>query len=71
MIGRWCFSALAAAIVLTTTATAAEYRMLTSWDKSNPAIPVLAEPFAKNVEKASNGAINVCQRRVSALLVLK
>jgi TRAP-type C4-dicarboxylate transport system substrate-binding protein len=59
MIGRWCFSALATVALFVAPAVAAEYRMLTSWDKSNPAIPVLAEPFAKNVEKASNGSIKL------------
>lgn len=59
MIGRWCASAVLALAVFTVPAVAAEYRMLTSWDKSNPAVPVLAEPFAKNVEKASNGRIKL------------
>ena len=31
--------------------------MLTSWDKSNPAVPLLAEGFARNVEAASKGNI--------------
>lgn len=59
MIGRWWSSALLAMVVSTAPVAAAEYRMLTSWDKSNPAVPVLAETFAKNVEKASNGAVKL------------
>src|SRR2546430_9961616 len=41
----------------TAPAAATELRMLTSWDKSNPAVPLLAEGFARNVEKASQGRI--------------
>ena len=59
MIGRWWSSALLSMIVWTAPLAAAEYRMLTSWDKSNPAVPVLAETFARNVEKASNGAVKL------------
>jgi TRAP-type C4-dicarboxylate transport system substrate-binding protein len=58
MIGRWCFAALATVAALATPATAAEMRMLTSWDKSNPAVPLLAQGFADNVKKASNGRIS-------------
>ena len=57
MIGRCCFSALAALAVFTTPAMSAEFRMLTSWDKSNPAVPLLAHGFADNVKQASNGRI--------------
>jgi TRAP-type transport system periplasmic protein len=59
MFGRFCTGAVAAVALFTGPALAAEYRMLTSWDRSNPAIPVLAEPFARNVEKASNGGIKL------------
>ena len=38
-------------------ANAADIRMLSSWDKTNPAVGVLAEAFAKNVEAASKGSI--------------
>jgi TRAP-type mannitol/chloroaromatic compound transport system substrate-binding protein len=50
-------SALAALIVFTAPIRAAEYRMLTSWDRSNPAVPLLAHGFADNVKQASNGRI--------------
>ena len=54
---RWWTGTLLALAVSTAPAMAAEYRMLTSWDKSNPAVPLLAEGFAKNVEAASKGNI--------------
>jgi TRAP-type C4-dicarboxylate transport system substrate-binding protein len=40
-------------------AVAAEYRMLTSWDKTNPAVGLLAEGFARDVDAASKGAIKI------------
>ena len=49
--------ALAALAIFTTPAAAADYRFLTSWDVSNPAIPLLAEAFAKNVDQATKGRI--------------
>src|SRR5262245_32800659 len=54
---RWWTGTLLTFAVSTAPAVAAEYRMLTSWDKSNPAVPLLAEGFAKNVEAASKGNI--------------
>jgi TRAP-type transport system periplasmic protein len=57
MTMRWCTGALLILAAATAPAAAAEYRMLTSWDKSNPAVPLLAEGFAKNVEAASKGNI--------------
>ena len=54
MLGRWC-TAAAFALALTAPAGAAEFRMLTSWSKNNPAVPLLAEGFAKGVEQASQG----------------
>ena len=54
---RWWTGTLLALAVSTAPAMAAEYRMLTSWDKSNPAVPLLAEGFARNVEAASKGNI--------------
>jgi TRAP-type mannitol/chloroaromatic compound transport system substrate-binding protein len=54
---RWCTGAALALAISSTPAAAAEYRMLTSWDKANPAVPLLAEGFAKNVEAASKGNI--------------
>jgi TRAP-type transport system periplasmic protein len=58
MKGFLCTGVLAAAVMSSGAACAAELRMLTSWDKSNPAVPVLAEGFARTVEKASNGRIS-------------
>jgi TRAP-type C4-dicarboxylate transport system substrate-binding protein len=54
-----CIGALLALAVASVPAAAAEYRMLTSWDKANPAVPLLAEGFAKNVEAASKGNIKL------------
>ena len=53
----WWIGAGIALAVTTVPAAALELRMLTSWDRNNPAVPLLAEGFAKNVEKASNGNI--------------
>ncbi len=36
-------------------AEAIEFRLLTSWDKTNPAVPLLAEGFAKKIEADSKG----------------
>jgi TRAP-type C4-dicarboxylate transport system substrate-binding protein len=36
---------------------AAEFRLLSSWDKTNPAVTTLAEPFTKGVEAATKGNI--------------
>jgi len=49
-----CLAALAAAAP---GANAAEFRLLTSWDKTNPAMVLLAEGFAKNVAATSQGQI--------------
>jgi TRAP-type transport system periplasmic protein len=57
MIARFCTGAVLAVALFTAPAFAAEYRMLTSWDKSNPAVPLLAQGFADNVKKASNGRL--------------
>ena len=53
----WYAGTLLALAVSTAPAAAAEYRMLTSWDKTNPAVPLLAEGYTKNVEAASKGNI--------------
>jgi TRAP-type C4-dicarboxylate transport system substrate-binding protein len=55
-----CLFALAAACLLPATAVhAAEYRMLSSWDRSNPAVAAIADTFVKNVETASKGNIKI------------
>jgi len=38
---------------------AAEYRMLSSWDRSNPAVGAIADTFVKNVDAASKGGIKI------------
>lgn len=59
MSNRLCTGALLALAITVTPAAAIEFRMLTSWDKSNPAVPLLAEGFAKGVESASKGNIKL------------
>jgi TRAP-type transport system periplasmic protein len=48
---------VAASLAFASGARAADIRMLSSWDKTNPAVSTLAEPFAKGVESATNGNI--------------
>lgn len=38
-------------------ATAAEFRWLNSWDRNSPQVPLLAEPFTKAVEAATQGRV--------------
>jgi len=57
MMARWCTGILLALTAAAAPAAAAEFRMVTSWDKSNPAVPLLAQGFADNVKAASNGRI--------------
>ncbi len=37
----------------------AEFRMLSSWDRSNPAVGAIADTFVKNVDAASKGSIKI------------
>jgi TRAP-type C4-dicarboxylate transport system substrate-binding protein len=46
-----------ASLAWTFGAQAADIRMLSSWDKTNPAFAALAESFTKGVETATNGNI--------------
>lgn len=46
-----------ACVTVVVEAEAAEYRLLASWDKTNPAIGVLAEAWAKNVDAATKGGV--------------
>ena len=48
---------VATSLALMSGAEAADFRMLSSWDKTNPAVAKLAEPFAKGVEAATNGSV--------------
>ncbi|MBM3573307.1 MAG: C4-dicarboxylate ABC transporter substrate-binding protein [Alphaproteobacteria bacterium] len=48
---------LSTSLVLITGASAADVRFLASWDKTNPAISTVAEPFTKGVETATKGSI--------------
>src|SRR5216117_2092909 len=40
-------------------ARAADYRFLSTWDKSYPAVPGMADPFIKNLEAATQGRIKL------------
>ena len=48
---------LATSIAWVSGSQAADIRLLSSWDKTNPAVGVLADPFAKGVESATQGNI--------------
>ena len=56
---RMAFGLCAALPALPTVSEAADFRMLSSWDKSFPAVGVIVDTFAKNVEAASKGAIKI------------
>jgi TRAP-type C4-dicarboxylate transport system substrate-binding protein len=49
--------AIAVSVTAASGAQAADLRLLSSWDKTNPAVAALAEPFAKGVETATKGSI--------------
>ena len=49
--------AIVLSLVLGGGAEAAEFRFLSSWDKTNPAVPAIAEPFMKGVEAGTKGSI--------------
>jgi TRAP-type C4-dicarboxylate transport system substrate-binding protein len=48
---------VATSLALASGAQAADIRLLSSWDKTNPAVTVLVDSFTKGVEKATNGGI--------------
>ena len=48
---------VASSLALASGAWAADIRLLSSWDKTNPAVGKLVEPFAKGVETATQGKI--------------
>jgi TRAP-type transport system periplasmic protein len=48
---------VATSLAFISSAQAAELRMLSSWDKTNPAVATLAETFAKGVEAQTKGGI--------------
>ena len=49
--------AIAVSAALATGAQAADLRLLSSWDKTNPAVGALAEPFARGVETGTKGSV--------------
>jgi len=54
---RTTLYALTMSVALTCGAQAADIRFLASWDKTNPAIGTVAEPFTKGVEAATKGSL--------------
>ena len=49
--------AVAMSLIATSGAQAADLRFLASWDKTNPAVPAMAENFIKGVEAGTKGSI--------------
>ena len=49
--------AIALSLMLVGGAQAADLRFLSSWDKTNPAVPTMAESFIKGVEAGTKGSI--------------
>jgi TRAP-type C4-dicarboxylate transport system substrate-binding protein len=49
--------ALTASLALMSGAQAADIRLLSSWDKTNPAVGTIAEAFTKGVETATKGSV--------------
>ena len=47
----------AASFALVSDVHGADIRMLSSWDKTNPAVTTVAEPFVKGVEAATKGSV--------------
>ena len=47
------------AVAIPLISSAAEYRWLSSWDNSYPAIPYVVDPFIKGIETASKGSITI------------
>jgi len=48
---------LAALLCVAGQAAAAEFRWLNSWDRNSPQVPLLAEPYVKAVEAATQGRV--------------
>jgi TRAP-type C4-dicarboxylate transport system substrate-binding protein len=49
--------AIAVSAALASGVQAADLRLLASWDKTNPAVGALAEPFARGVETGTKGSV--------------
>jgi TRAP-type C4-dicarboxylate transport system substrate-binding protein len=49
--------AIALSMTIAGAAQAADLRFLSSWDKTNPAVGAMAEPFMKGVEAATRGSV--------------
>lgn len=51
--------AFALAAALPVASHAVDFRMLSSWDKSFPAVGVIVDNFVKNVDVATKGSIRI------------
>ena len=54
-----CLGMIAATLLVSTAAQAADYRLTIAFDKTNPATPLVGEAFAKHLETASKGRMKV------------
>ena len=57
MAGKLFGLVVAMPLAVMSGAQAADIRLLSSWDKTNPAVGTLADPFIKGVETATKGGI--------------
>ena len=58
----WALVSTAASLLSAGTVSAQEFRLLSSWDNSNPAVSGVGLPFAKLIEEASSGEMTVTVR---------
>jgi TRAP-type transport system periplasmic protein len=59
MILHRCFGMVAAVLLLSTAAQAADYRLTIAFDKTNPATPLIGEAFARHLETGSKGRMKI------------
>jgi TRAP-type transport system periplasmic protein len=59
MILHRCCGMVAAVLLLSTAAQAADYRLTIAFDKTNPATPLIGEAFARHLETASKGRMKI------------
>jgi TRAP-type transport system periplasmic protein len=57
MTGKTLGFAIALSMTVAGGACAADLRFLSSWDKTNPAVPAMAEPFIKGVDAGTKGSV--------------
>jgi len=59
MILHRCCGTVAAVLLLSTAAQAADYRLTIAFDKTNPATPLIGEAFARHLETGSKGRMKI------------